>query len=83
MSATIKGKCKKCSGSYYINLGNAKWFSDRMEHNRDNPIYDSYEQLKKAGLCPSCGKNHYAKFASSWKKHSTQPAKFGSEEPNK
>ena len=79
MSAIIKGKCSKCQGTYHIDLGNTKWFSDRMEKNRDNPIFDSYEQLRKSGLCPNCGKHHYARFASEWRKNSTPPAEFSVE----
>jgi transposase len=79
MSAIINGTCKKCQGTYHIDLGNTKWFSDRMEHNRDNPIFDSYEQLRQSRLCPNCGKHHYARFASAWKKHSTAPAEFSTD----
>lgn len=72
MSAILSGKCKKCFGKYYISLGHPKWFDDRMKHNKDNAIYDRFEKLRSTGLCPECGKNHYARFASEWKKAASQ-----------
>ena len=73
MSAIIAGKCKQCQGSYYISLGHPPWFDDRVKHNKDNAIYDSFDRLRKTGLCPTCGKTHYAQFAADWKKHSATP----------
>jgi hypothetical protein len=68
MSAIISGKCKQCNGSFYISLGHPKWFEDRMKFAKENPIYDSFDKLRRKQLCPECGKQHYAKFASNWKK---------------
>jgi len=69
MSAIIAGKCSQCQKDYYISMGHPKWFDDKVQRALDNPIYDSFETLRKRKLCPDCGKTHYAKFAADWKKH--------------
>lgn len=72
MSAIIAGECKQCQGKYYISLGHPKWFNDRIKSSKQSPIFDSFDKLRKVGLCPECGKDHYAKFAAEWKKSSTK-----------
>jgi hypothetical protein len=67
MNAVISGKCKKCKRTYYMSFGHPKWFDDHVNKAKRSLIHDSFEKLRKAGVCPDCGKQHYAKFASDWK----------------
>jgi len=72
MSATLAGKCKQCSQKYYVSFGHPKWFDKKLDKktNKPNPIFSSFESLRKTGLCPACGRAPYAKFAAEWKRHS-------------